>query len=380
MTGRILLREETLEPSYVPERLPHRERELALLRERFSHAALGGGAWSQLLTGGIGSGKTALAGRLSRELDSPRLGGVRSLYVNCWRRNTDRAVLLELLKAVGFPLPDRGYSLSEMVDSLEAGLRRMDSPALLVLDEVTSLLRQGSKLIYLLTRGPEVGLGRVSLLLIAPQDVLPLLDAASRSGFGVTHRLHLPAYSWEELADILENRAAIALRPGACSREVAEQVARVAAPQSDARLALELLLGAATRAEQRGAEEIVAEDVRYSKASLYPTFTEGRLEGLPPHALLVLLALARTLKGPGSWVGVDRVRRAYASVAEEFSTEPQSRVTFWRTVKGLEREGLISLEPSGPGKAARVSQDEMPVSLLEMVLQERLGKARGAKP
>lgn len=28
MTGRILLREETLEPSYVPERLPHREREL----------------------------------------------------------------------------------------------------------------------------------------------------------------------------------------------------------------------------------------------------------------------------------------------------------------------------------------------------------------
>jgi cell division control protein 6 len=375
LTDRIVLREEALEASYVPESLPHREAELKLLRDRFAQAATGKRGWSQLLTGGIGSGKTVMAQKLQRELASARYGDYRTLYVNCWRRNSDRTVLLELLKGVGYPLPDRGYSLPEMVDTLEAGIRRVEGNLLVILDEVTSLFRQGTRLVYLLTRGPEVGLGRLSLLLIAPQDVLPLLDPATRSGFGVTHRLHLPPYSLEALTDILLARGEAALRPGSLSPDVATQIARVAAAQSDARLALELLEGAARRAEQRGGSEIGAEDVRWSKASLYPTFTEGKLEGLSPHALLVLLALARTLKSPGTWVGLDRVRSTYATVAEEFGTQAQSRVTFWRTVKALEREGLVSVDPQGPGQAAKVSQDEMPVSLLELVLQERLGRA-----
>ncbi|MDE1822304.1 MAG: orc1/cdc6 family replication initiation protein [Euryarchaeota archaeon] len=386
MTDGIILREETLDASYLPPSLPHREKELALLRERFSRSMDAGQGWSQLLTGGIGSGKTALSRALAHELAARRRPkdkasgpGLKEIYVNCWRRNSDRAVVLELLNAVDRPVPDRGFSVSEMMDTFERGLREVRGPTLIILDEVSVLLKGGSKLIYMLTRGREVGLGPLSLLLIAPQDVLPYLDAASRSGFGVTHRLHLSRYSREALADIVQARAGLALRPGTLGREVAEQIARVAEAQGDARLALELLAGSARRAEEQGAREVGAEDVRWAKASLYPTITEEKLDGLPPSSLLVLLALARTLRAPGSWVKMERVRRAYALASEEFGIKAGGKVTFWRTVKALEMEGLLEMEAPRPGAPGRLTQDEIPASMLELVLNERLGRPSSAQ-
>ena len=113
--ARILLREETFDPSYVPTRLVRRETELGLLLKRYRDSLGKGLPYHQLLTGGVGSGKTVLAKRLSEELArGPRLGdlAVLPLYINCWRRATDRTVLLELLRGVGVSLPDRGYSQS----------------------------------------------------------------------------------------------------------------------------------------------------------------------------------------------------------------------------------------------------------------------------
>ncbi|MHB8352694.1 MAG: Cdc6/Cdc18 family protein, partial [Thermoplasmata archaeon] len=246
--GEILLHEETLEPGYLPPRLPGRERELAVLLGRFRGALARGSGYHLLLTGGIGSGKTALGQRLGEELRGVgRVQGlpVQSLYVNCWRRSNDRAILLELLRGVGTHLPDRGYGLAEMLDVFEQGLRKQPGHRLIILDEVGGLVRQGTRLIYLLTRAREVSLGAISLLLIAPEDVLAYLDAASRSSFGVTHRLPLAPYGEEALLAILQARAELALRPGSFAAERLRPLARAAASGGDARFALELLLNAA---------------------------------------------------------------------------------------------------------------------------------------
>ena len=380
--ARILLNEETLDPSFVPPRLVHREEELALLGRRFREALSKAVPYHLQLTGGIGSGKTAIARRLGLELErAGRLADrpVRATYINCWRRASDRTVMLDLLRSVDVSLPDRGYSLSEMLDVFEQGLRRSPAHRLVLLDEASALVRQGTKLVYLLSRSREVELGSISLVLIATEDLVPYLDPASRSSFGVTHRLTLAPYSRDALTDILEARAALALRPGTFDRETLGQIARIAAPSGDARFALEVLANAARAAEEAGAGSIGSEHVRRAKGSLLPTLTETQLEELSTNELGVLLAIARTLKGKGSSVPSQKLRASHAALLEELGAPAMSRTTFWRTLKELERDGLISLEAAGSGESSQVAMDEVPASFLTTLLEERLGRERGGK-
>lgn len=381
-SSRILVREESLDPSFVPPRLVHRETELALLTKRFREGLAKGLPYHCLVTGGVGSGKTALVRRLSLDLErGGRLGDlpVRAPYVNCWRRASDRTVMLDLLRSVKVSLPDRGYSLSEMLDVFEQGIRRSPQHLVIVLDEAAALVKQETKLVYLLSRSREVELGSISLLLVASEDLFPFLDSPSRSSFGVTHRLSLGPYDRAALADILEARAAVALRPGSVDRDVIDQIARIAAPNGDARFALEILAGAAHAAEDAEAETISGEHVRRAKGSLLPTVTESHLEALSVNQLGVLLALTRTLKRRGVAVSSQKLRTTHAALVEELGAPPLSRTTFWRTLKELERDGLVTLDAGASGESSQVGMDELPASLLTTLLEERTGGARARK-
>jgi len=378
----ILVHEETLEPSFVPPKLVRREKELALLVKRYRESLAKGLPFHLLLTGGIGSGKTALARRLAAEVErAGRLGDypARSAYINCWRRASDRTVMLDLLRTVDVSLPDRGYSLSEMLDVFEQGIRRNPSHRIVLLDEAAALVRQETKLVYLLSRSREVELGSISLMLIAAEDLLPYLDAASRSSFGVTHRLALAPYDREALADILAARAELALRPGSYDRDVLDQIARIAAANGDARFALEVLANAARLAEDDGADAISGEHVRRAKGSLIPTVTETQLESLSTNELGVLLALSRALKGRRTSVPSQKLRADHAALLEGMGGAPMSRTTFWRTLKELERDGLVTLEATSTGESSQVAMDELPASFLATLLEERLGRPRARK-
>ncbi|MGI0071590.1 MAG: Cdc6/Cdc18 family protein [Thermoplasmata archaeon] len=381
-SARILLKEEAFDPSFVPPRLVHRESELGLLGKRFREGLAKGLAYHCLVTGGVGSGKTALVRRLGPDLErGGRLGDlpVRVPYVNCWRRASDRTVMLDLLRHVKVSLPDRGYSLSEMLDVFEQGIRRTPQHLVIVLDEAGALVKQETKLVYLLSRSREVELGSISLVLVASEDLFPYLDAPSRSSFGVTHRLALAPYDREALTDILEDRARLALRPGSVDRDVLGQVARIAAPNGDARFALEVLLGAAHAAEDAGADTVSPEHVRRAKGSLLPSVTESHLDALSVNQLGVLLALSRTLRRRGALVPSQKLRAAHAALVEELGAPPMSRTTFWRTLKELERDGLVTLDPGATGESSQIGMDELPASLLTTLLEERTGGSRARK-
>jgi archaeal cell division control protein 6 len=375
--------EETLDPAFVPPRLVQREALFAKVLAGYRAAIAKGLSHHLLITGGIGSGKTAIGRRMAQEVARPAGRGgspVISHYVNCWRRSSDRLILLELLRGVGVHLPDKGYGVPDMIDLLEQGMRRAPAHRLIVLDEVGALVRQETRLLYLLTRSAEVGLGTVSLCLLAPENVLPYLDAASRSSFGASRTLALPRYTPEDLAAILEYRAGLAFRRGSVPAEVLGQIAALAAPTGDARFALELLQGAGQAADAAGAAELQPEHVRGLEGTLRPTMTEEKLAQLGETELLLLLGLSRTLRGPKTRTPTGRVRQSYAAAAEEYGLTPVSRVTFWRTVRSLEQEGIVQVDPASPGRPSRLGMDEVPTAVLSSALEARMAPATRRKP
>jgi Cdc6-like AAA superfamily ATPase len=119
--------------------------------------------------------------------------------------------------------------------------------------------------------------------------------------------------------------------------------------------------------------------VRRAKGSLLPTVTESHLEELSVNQLGVLLALTRTLKRKGTAVSSQKLRTMHAAVVEELGAPPMSRTTFWRTLKELERDGLVTLDAGSSGESSQVGMDELPASLLTTLLEERTGGARARK-
>ena len=374
---RLLADEAVLTASFVPATLPFRERELARLNALFAPVVRARLPAHALITGPVGAGKTALAHALARDLkDRAASEGVALewVYLNLRRESSDGAVWLKLLRAFEPDFPDRGFSKSEMLDTIEGHLRERRGHMLVVMDEAGNLLTRSSDVLYDLTRSREAGLGGFSTLLISQRSVRHLMDPSTRSSFGAGNTVDLARYGREELKAIVRQRMALAFHPGTCDRDLDEIVAQAAKDLGDARFAIELLHTAGKIAEGRGAPAVTAEDVRAAKGGTYPTVSDSRLEELDVHHLALLLAVARRLKRGEAFCGADEARMAYGAVCEELAREPRSRATVHRMFRNLELKGYLDIVVPGSGRASMIYLNDAPADLLEGRIAEKVGR------
>ena len=373
--------EDALSASYVPATLPHREESRARLNGLFASVVRARLPAHALITGPVGSGKTALAHLLARDLKArAQAEGVALewVYLNCRRESTDAAVWLRLLRVFDGAFPDRGFSKAEMLDALEGRLKERRGHLLVVLDEAANLLARSSDVLYDLTRSRETGLGGFSCLLISQRSVRHLMDPSTRSSFGAGNTVDLARYTREELRAIVRQRIELAFLPGACDRDLDEGIAQAARELGDARFAIELLHTAGKAAEARGAPAVTAEDVRAAKGWTYPTVSDSRLEELDLHHLALLLAVARKLKRGDAFCGADEARSTYEAVCEELARTPRSRATVHRMLRNLELKGYLDIVVPGSGRASMIYLNDAPADLLEGRIAQKVAR-QGAR-
>lgn len=368
---------------YVPPSLPTREEETRQLARLFKPLMQGGTSQHAILTGPVGVGKTALAKRFCEDFTRAGLKqGVPMewVHVNGRKNNTASAALIHILRELRGEFPDRGFSVEEMLKSLEQRLEPKETKLLIVLDEADTLLRRGgTEIIYLLTRfNEEQRLARhgVSLLLASQTDVRPLLDEASASTLKVTHLLRLQPYDAEQLQHIAHQRVELAFHPGTVAEEVEELTADISAEQGSARRVIELLEGAGRAADAERSNRVTAEHVRAAKADVESVVTEQKLRELDRQKKLTLLAIARTLRGGDAFVVTGKAEEAYKVACEEHGEEPRAHTQFWTYIKNLQDAGLIDAKRSGKGHAGTttiISLHDIPARILEQRLLELLG-------
>ena len=371
----------TLSFDYVPQKLVHREAQMKRMIMLFRPVLNSDFSQNAVLIGSVGTGKTATSKRFCMDLKEYGEKHKKTIdwtIVNCRQRNSESSVILQVVNHFQPNFPDRGFSITEMLQILRKDLEKRKMHMVVVLDEADVLLKKaGPDLVYKLTRfGEEKVDGRqyISLVLISQKNIFDLLDAASASTFKRTNAIEFGKYTYDELKDIVAQRAALAFHDGVMDDDAVDLVAEVASEWGDARFAIEILEKTGMLADEEGVGSISVEHVRGAKAEAYSSITESKLIDLDRHQRLTLLAIARSVKGK-AFITTPEAESAYKVACEEYEEKSRAHTAFWGLMKDLDTLGIVSAKKSGPGisgKTTVIKLLDIPAKVLEQKVTQIL--------
>ena len=289
-----------LEPSYIPEILPHRDVQIKDIAEKTACALLGDAPPSFLCYGQTGTGKTASIRYVSQKL-AQQNSEIKPwwIYINCNVVSTPYRILAHIYNTIsrdekipptGLPKDIIFKKLLGLLDSRVGG-----SICFLVLDEIDILVdkKGGNEILYDLTRLNE-NLDHCKSSLIGISNKLKFrnsLDPRILSSLGEEH-IVFPSYDASELRDILNERAKIAFHDYVLKEDVIPLCAALAAKEhGDARKALQLLRKAGELAERAQSKIVTSKYVEKAQEDIEKDYIMEYIKGMPLQAQLVLTSI-----------------------------------------------------------------------------------------
>jgi Cdc6-like AAA superfamily ATPase len=221
-----------------------------------------------LIYGPAGAGKTTLVRWALKQVEKQSRRPV-CIYANCWRYGTSMALYSKIADALGEPVSRRGRASDEIFDRIVELMRASKRPVLLVLDEIEALLNHDdAQILHNIAATDEE---RVLFGIMAVSDdenVLSKLPDKTRDILGF-NKIPVPSYTRDELAALLKNRAAVALRSGTWNDAIIEAIAEIGVmANGSAHFALKTLWSAAKHCEGQGLDCITIEELERIKTGL----------------------------------------------------------------------------------------------------------------
>jgi cell division control protein 6 len=385
--------ESKLDINYIPQKLPHREAQQRLLMEFFSFILRCPEKMGQrvILTGDVGTGKTALAQHFGANItsDANRRGmKFRYVHVNCREyRGSLQPILYRAVTVFRPNYPARGYGAEEILSALLQILDEENAHMILTLDEFDSLIdKEGSDAVYKLTRLQEMRQGkpqRLSFIFIMRDlKAIEQIDESARSTLQRSI-IHLERYGKPQLIDILNDRVTMAFEFGAVPEDVVDLISELAFTETgNARFGIELLWRAGKYADAKDADMVEAECVRTAMSAIIPSLRRSELVSLALHEKLLLLAVARYFKeNEDAYVSMGVVEKVYSIVCEEFEVVPNSHTQIWNYLQYLTKLGVLKAEVGTEvrGRTNRISLPTIPAVELEREMSESLTQEKDGK-
>ncbi|MFX1256424.1 MAG: Cdc6/Cdc18 family protein [Promethearchaeota archaeon] len=297
---KIFKKRDALESSYIPEELPHRDKEIKQIAGKTACALKGDVPPNFLCYGMTGTGKTATIRYVSQKLAHHCIKNKPWwIYINCNVVSTPYRILAHIYNIVSKSekIPPTGLPKDIIFKRLLGLLDEKveNSICFLVLDEIDILIekRGGNEILYDLTRLNEnLDLCKTSLIGISNKlEFIKSLDPRVKSSLG-KEELVFHSYNAKELGDILNKRAKIAFYEGVLKEEIIPLCAALAAKEhGDARKALQLLRKAGEIAEINRNKMVVEKHVIKAQEDLEKDHTIEYILGMPLQAQLTLTAI-----------------------------------------------------------------------------------------
>ncbi len=295
--GSIFKNREVLSHSYIPDILPHREKQIDELAKIFAPALGERNPSNVFIYGKTGTGKTAVAKFLGKQLikkgEELKIS-INFVYINCEIVDTQYRILQNIsnhfIKKWEERVPFTGWPTDEVYSQLVETIDGSGGVAIIVLDEVDKV--KDDEVLYNLSRiNYELKKAKASIIGIS-NDIkfTEFLDPRIKSSLG-QENIVFPPYKADELADILRERAAVALKENALDENVIPLCSAIAAQEhGDARRALDLLRVAAEVAEREGEKRVTEKHVKIAENKIELDRVNEIVRTLPVQSKIVLMS------------------------------------------------------------------------------------------
>ncbi len=364
-----------MRPTYTPEILPHREREINSLASVLVPALRDETPSNVFIYGKTGTGKTAVTKFVGKELLSKgdETGKkVNFIYINCEVVDTQYRLLQNIANHFiadwSERIPFTGWPTDEVYAKLKQMIEKEGGVTVIILDEVDKL--KGDEALYNLSRiNADLKNAKVSIVGLSNDlKFTEFLDPRVKSSLGEENMI-FPPYDAKELEDILNQRVEIALKPDSIDGDVVPLCSALAAQEhGDARRALDLLRMSAEIAERGKSLKITNKHVRLAQNKIEIDRIIEVVRTLPTQSKLILLAILFQEKqnqksGTTGTITTGEVYEIYKDLSKKIRTDVLTQRRITDLISELDMLGIITARVISKGRYGRTRDIKISSSL-----------------
>lgn len=375
-----------LDPSYLPDTLLHREQQIKRMAAVLAPALYGERASNMLLFGNSGTGKTACAKYMGKQLLSavPLEVGVprpRYLYVNCQTADTHYGVLYGLSTHLfsgkeveeGAAPPPTGWSLDRVHRAIKCRLAELRESIVIVLDEVDMFVKKsGDDALYSIMKlnenedgEKELGASKVSIIGISNEvRFTELLDPRVKSRLS-DEKILFPPYNVDQLMDILTQRAAAAFREDAIETDLLALCAAMEAKEGgDARRAIALLRVAGEMADRAKDARVREHHVKIAYNTIERDCVIDAVEALTTQSKHILMSIILNTEAGNDRLTTGDVYTTYHNLCKRTGLTPLSQRRVTDIISELDMQGLVNARVKSFGRGGRTKEISLAIQNL----------------
>ena len=361
---RIFRNREALASTYIPPEFPHRDNEINDVANILKPALYGARPSNILIYGQTGTGKTAVAKFICKQIVSKaETEGkkIHTAYINCKQTNTPYGILTNIGKTYSNDwedkVPNAGWRIDKVYSALKEKADEDGGIAIVILDEIDTLVsKSGDDILYHLTGlNSDLDNSKISLIGISNDTKFTSwLDPRVKSRMGEESLTFAP-YNALQIENILVQRAKMAFHEGAVDPLVLSYCSsRAALEHGDARKALDLLRISAEIAEREGQEIVTVKYVSKAENVMEHDLVRSLISTLPlqPKVTLASIILNRGSKENGQQT-TGEVYNTYSLICKRFKVEQLTQRRVGHIISELDMQGLINAKVVSLGRQGR---------------------------